>query len=262
MRLGLAFALALMAAPVGAQLVEVTGPSPQGQDRSRPAWPIVARLSGPTDRYDHDVLGGIPPWSVLEVEALACGACRHGFESALAVLPETLVFEDVAPRLWDVTGDGRPEVVVVESHVAQGARLAVWTYSDAGADLTRLAATGFIGTRHRWLAPVGVGDFDGDGQIEMAYVDRPHLAHELVFVRLEGGVLREIHRMAGFTAHRIGDTTITSAVRICADGTSELLVPDADWVRLMAVGGRDLVARDAGPMTATALTQEAQRPCG
>jgi hypothetical protein len=260
MRFGLALALALMAAPAVGQSVEVRVPGPQGYDRSRPAWPIVARLSGPTDRYDHDVLGGIPPWSVLEVEALACGACRHGFESAFATLPDNLVFEDVAPRLWDVTGDGRPEVVVVESHVQRGARLAVWGYSDRGADLTRLAATPFIGARHRWLAPVGMGDFGGDGRVELAYVDRPHLARELVFVRLEGGSLREIHRLPGFSAHRIGDTTITSAVRNCAGGAAEVLLPDAGWARLMAVGG-GWVPFDEGPMTGTALAEALQRPC-
>ena len=261
MRFGLALVLALMAAPAVGQSVEVRGPVPQGHDRTRPAWPVVARLSGPTDRYDHDVLGGIPPWSVLEVRALPCGVCREGFTDASAVLPAMLVFEDVAPRLWDVTGDGRPEVVVVESHVQRGARLAVWGFSDTGAELTRLAATNFIGTRHRWLAPVGAGDFDGDGRIEMAYVDRPHLTRELVFVRLDGGELREIRRLAGFSAHRIGDTTITSAVRICADGSAEVLVPDADWGRLLGVGGGALVKRDEGPMTDTAPAEAAKRPC-
>ena len=89
MRRGLALLLALMAvtpvvapvvAPVRAEplaFVETVVQGPEGQDASRPAWPVVARLSGPTDRYDHDVLGGLPPWSVLEVRALACGACRH-----------------------------------------------------------------------------------------------------------------------------------------------------------------------------------------
>ena len=237
-RVGVALLWALvLAAPLAAQpmeFVETTGPAPQSDDRSRPAWPILARLSGPTDRYDHDVLGGIPAWSQLTVQARSCGECRHGFEHATARLPANLVFEDVAPRLWDVSGDGRPEIVVVESDVTLGARLAVWSYSETGADLTRWAATEFIGTRHRWLAPAGMGDFDGDGRIEIAYIDRPHLTKELVFVQLDGDSLRELARMPGLTNHRIGDAFISGGARNCGAG-DEVIVADAGWTRLMAV---------------------------
>jgi len=237
-RVGVAVLLVLgLTAPLAAQpldFVETTRPAPQSDDRSRPAWPILARLSAATDRYDHDVLGGIPAWSQLSVQARSCGDCRHGFEGDTARLPATLVFEDVAPRLWDVSGDGRPEIVVVESDVTLGARLAVWRYSETGADLTRWAATEFIGTRHRWLAPAGVGDFDGNGRIEIAYVDRPHLTKELVFVQLEGNSLREVARMPGLTNHRIGNTFISGGARNCGAG-DEVIVADAYWTRLMAV---------------------------
>ncbi len=119
-------AMALLAGPAAraeapVASVETRLDPPEAQDRDTPAWPVAARLTEPTDRYRHDILGTIPPFAVLEVEARACGACRHGWESAWTRLPEDMVFEDVAPRLWDVTGDGRPEIVVVETHVDQGA---------------------------------------------------------------------------------------------------------------------------------------------
>ena len=239
-RLVLAFMLAVqvqVATPVAAQsvdYVETKLPAPESQDRSRPTWPIAARLSDPTNRYDHDVLGGLPPWTRLTVRARACGACRNGFEGASVILGESLVFEDVAPRLWDVTGDGRPEIVVVESDLALGARLAVWSYSETGTGLARLAATRFIGTRHRWLAPAGAGDFDGDGATEIAYVDRPHLVQDLVFLRLDGNTLRELARVPGLTNHRIGDDFISGGARTCGTG-DELILANADWSRLMAV---------------------------
>ena len=143
-------------------------------------------------------------------------------------LPSELVFEDVAPRLWDVTGDGTPEVVVVESHAARGARLAVYTAEG------RLAATPYIGTRFRWLAPVGAADLDGDGQIEIAYVDRPHLAKTLRLWRLTAGELTEIGAWRGVTNHRIGEDFISGGVRSCA-GLPELVVADADWRSVMVL---------------------------
>ncbi len=254
MRHGLAVLLALLAAPLAAETpayVETTLPAPEGWDHARPAWPVRARLATPTDRYDHDVLGGLPPWTVLEVEAEACGACRHGSETVQIQLPDDLVFEDAAPRLWDVTGDGRPEIVVVESHVDKGARLAVWTYSDLGADLTRLATTDFIGTRHRWLAPAGAADFDGDGRIEIAYVDRPHILGDLVFVQLDRDRLVETARLAGLTNHRIGDDHISGGFRDCGQGP-ELVLAALDWTRMLRVRGG--VVEDIGPMPATGLT--------
>jgi hypothetical protein len=247
----LALLLALAVPAAGQDHVAVEGPGPGEGIVDAPAWPVGARLSVPTDRYAHGVLGGIPMFARLEVEALACGACRHGREGDGIDLPAHLVFEDVAPRLWDADGDGRPEIVVVEAHVTRGARLAVWAYPDKGvrnARLARLAATAFIGRPQRWLAPAGIGDFDGDGRPEIAYVDRPHLARELVFVRLDRGRLVEIARAPGFSNHRIGDTAIASATRRC-DGHDEVLLPDPDRRRLLAVrlDGRRIVTRDAGP---------------
>lgn len=193
----------------------------------------AARLVAPTDRYGHDVLGGIPRWSGLEVGGLR------------ADLPAELVFEDAAPRLWDVDGDGRPEVVVVEAHVARGARLAVW--SPEGGRLRRIAATPFIGTPHRWLAPAGLADFDGDGRIEIAYVDRPHLARELVFVRLSGDRLEEVARAPGLTNHRIGDAFIAGGLRRCAGGP-ELVLATPDWTRarIVRLGPDGITLRDGG----------------
>ncbi len=272
MRLRLALAiLAVLAAPVMAEVtqpapgayVEGTGPAPAPGTDDHPTWPLRARLDAPTDRYVHGVLGGIPMFTRLEVWAQACGACRHASESNWTALPDDLVFEDVAPRLWDVDGDARPEIVLVEAHVDFGARLAVWDYprhdGPSGA-LVRRAATPFIGQPQRWLAPAGVGDFDGDGRPEIAYVDRPHLARELVFVRLEGDRLVEIARIPGLTNHRIGNTVITSAVRTC-DGLSEVILPDADWQRLVAarLDGTRIRTRDAGPMRgAQSLTRAAR----
>ena len=86
----------------------------------------------------------------------------------------------------DIDGDGMAEVVVVETDISKGARLS--EYSKDGV----VATTPYIGQTHRWLAPIGFADFDGDGRIEIAYIDRPHLAKLL---RLWPGTDRHIYHM-------------------------------------------------------------------
>ena len=46
--------------------------------------------------------------------------------------------------------------------MTQGARLAI--YDETGL----VSATPYIGRSNRWLAPLGAGDLDGDGNIELA----------------------------------------------------------------------------------------------
>ena len=211
-----------------------------GADVTRQPVILRAELVQPTGRYDHAVLGDALEWSALRL-TLDRGTAR----SVTITLPKSRVFEDVEARHADLDADGRPEVVVVETDLNRGASLAV--YGPEG----RIAATPFIGQPNRWLAPAGIADFDGDGRTEIAYVDRPHLRKELVFVRLEGDRLVETLRMPGLTNHRIGDDFISGGVRDCGQGP-ELILASPDWSRLMRVRGG--VAEDIGPMPAGGLT--------
>jgi len=194
-----------------------------------------ASYADPTTRYPHGALGDTIEHGTLVVTTAAGRRVR-------LVLPETRVFEDTVPRLADVDNDGDREAVVVESDRARGARLAI--YDDTGL----IAATPFIGRRFRWLAVVGADDLDGDGQTEIAYIDRPHLARTLRVWRLEAGALVEVASATGLTNHRIGDREISGGIRHCG-GRAEMIVTDTDWRRLIAVtldNGR-LTAHDLGP---------------
>nr|WP_217360649.1 VCBS repeat-containing protein [Ruegeria arenilitoris] len=195
----------------------------------------TARYTDPTTRYPHGVLGDQIEWGSIEL-TLSDGK-RRSF-----TLPDHLVFEDLAPRVIDVTGDGLPEVIAVESDARRGARLAI--YGPQG----RMAATPHIGTRFRWLAPVGAADLDGDGNIEIAYVDRPHLAKTLRIWRISDGRLTEIAALPGITNHRIGEDFISGGLRTC-NGQPELIVASGDWRRIIAVrydGGWQ--TQDLGPL--------------
>lgn len=220
---------------------------------------VAAKLILPTDRYDHAVLGDALEWGGLQLTINTCPPCAGRRLQVLELrLPETRVFEDVEARVVDVTGDGLAEVVVVETDIARGASLAV--YDGFG---RKLAATPFIGQRNRWLAPAGVGDFDGDGAPEIAYVDRPHLLSELVFLRYRDGSLQEIVRVPGVSNHRIGDANIAGGVRFC-DGKAEVIAASANWSRVISVSldGRKPVVRDLGPATDAASLRLALRCAG
>jgi len=195
----------------------------------------MAAYADPTTRYDHGILGDAIEHGALVMDTDAGRRLK-------LTLPQNRVFEDTAPRLVDVDGDSAAEVIVVETDLALGARLAV--YGPGGL----IAATDFIGRNHRWLAPVGAADFDGDGLVELAYVDRPHLAKTLKLFRFRNGKLLHMKDFPGVTNHRIGDREITGGMRDCGAGP-QMIVADAGWLRVLALGwdGRRFTKTDLGP---------------
>ncbi|SFR35587.1 hypothetical protein SAMN04488005_0838 [Yoonia tamlensis] len=205
-------------------------------------WPVCAsaqaitsaEFADPTTRYDHGILGDAVEWGALRFTA-------DGTTYQIT-LPDTHVFEDIAPRLWDVTGDGQPEIVVIETDMARGAALAI--YGQHG----KITQTPYIGRTHRWLAPIGAVDLDGDGAIEIAYIDRPHLAKTLRIWRFEDGALTHLHDLPGLTNHRIGEDNIAGGIRDCGQGP-EMITADANWTRLIATTFADgrSQSRDIGP---------------
>ncbi len=195
----------------------------------------AARYDAPTDRYAHGILG----------DAIEFGALVLKLDSGSRLtitLPFERVFEDVAPRLYDLDGDGDMEVVVVETHRDQGAQLAV--YDQTG----KIAATPHIGRSNRWLAPIGAADMDGDGKVEIGYIDRPHLAKTLRVWRFDKNTLTHVADLPGLTNHRIGEPDIGGGIRTC-DGPVEMITASANWRSVMATQLNDgvLTTRELGP---------------
>lgn len=210
----------------------------------------AAHFSNPTGIYDHGILGDAVEFLDLEVQ-LSTGAV-----TVISLAGQTHVFEDLAPRLWDVTGDGFPEVVVVETDMSSGAQLAIYGLRNGA--VAKIAETPHIGSTHRWLAPIAAADLDRDGHIEVAYIDRPHLARTLRVWSYVDGAFAQVAAGSSLTNHRIGQDFITGGLRDCGRAP-ELITVDADWSRIIATtfDGQGLRARVVGPFDGPASISDA-----
>jgi FG-GAP-like repeat len=203
---------------------------PDGGIAKHAAGPVAkAWYHAPTDRYDHGVLGD-------SLEAGALAVQTRGGKTVTHELDQSLVFEDITPRLVDLDRDGQAEIITIVSSVKQGASLAVFVLD--GDRLKLAARTEFIGKTHRWLNVAGIADYDGDGMAEIAIVKTPHLGGPLEIWDFEGPRLRLIGSLGGFSNHVIGSRNLDLSATLGSvdDGRSELLVPSADRTRLRHVG--------------------------
>lgn len=179
-----------------------------------------AWLISPTTRYDHFVQGSSYEPGGIRVRL------RDGKQLTL-LLDEAHVFEDRQPRLADLDGDGRDEIVLVLTSLSKGASLAA--YSVIAGKIVLKAKTPFIGQPYRWLNPAGIGDFDGDGHLEVALVAMPHLAKQLEVWRLIDGIFARVGNFEGYSNHRNGSpsTGMSVVADFNDDGIVDLALPDS-----------------------------------
>ncbi len=182
---------------------------------------ISAWYGGATTSYAHGVLGDA-------IEANTLYALKSGPKGcALAItLGNESVFEDVTPRIADVTGDGENNVITIESHQDKGASLAI--YGIKNQRLIKIASTPHIGRANRWLAPVGIADFNGDKIKDVAYVQTPHIGGILKIWSFEAETPELLASKQGFSNHKIGQNYITGGLRVCGDRI-EIILPDQNW---------------------------------
>lgn len=187
-------------------------------------------LAAPTRRYTHAVLGDGLEASELRVQT------RSG-STLVAKLSEDCVFEDLVPRLVDLDVDGRDEVVVVQSCQSTGAMITLW--STANGRLVRRAAGGAIGTPHRWLNPIGFGDFDGDGRLEIAVVQTPHIGGTVKLYRLVGATFALLAERGYYSTHVLGSTDLGLGQVISLGQRDALLLPNQERDHLVVLALRN-----------------------
>lgn len=182
--------------------------------------PFKAWLIQPTTRYNHAVLGD-------DVEAGGF-VVEHARKRLVFTLPPDAVFEDRRVRLADLDGDGIPEAIVVKAYLERGAALAV--YRILKDRIEPVAESPAIGTRNRWLNPVGIADFTGTGEAMIAAVITPHLAGSLRLYRLRASGLEEVARIDGYTNHILGrrDLDLGRVVRLSGHREPLVVLPTRD----------------------------------
>jgi hypothetical protein len=213
---------------------------------------VEAWYADPTTRYDHGILGDQVEGGTL----IVVDAAGRQYQVTLG---PAQVFEDLTPRIADIDGDGRNDVVVIRSGLTNGAAIAV--YGLANGALVELGSSPPIGSSHRWLNVAGIADFNEDGWLDIALVKTPHIGGTLEIWSMPGGAaLMRLAAASGFSNHAIGTTELgmSAVADIDGDGVADLALPDNQrtTLRLVTLRGaaiNDLAAVPLGVAFATAI---------
>ena len=220
----------------------------------RNAWYI-----SPTRRYAHGILGDVIEAAALRVKI------ADGTELTYD-LPTNMVFEDRTPRITDLDGDGRNEVITIRSSSSEGGGVAVYGLREGR--LVEVAANDFIGRSNRWLNIAAIADITGDGRKDIAYVRTPHIGSLLRLFRFDDG-LTFVSEIDGFSNHAIGarEQRLSAVADIDGDGDMEIIVPSDSraFMRIIdykdgltEVASIDLPVRIEGPVLAEGAGTDAR----
>lgn len=186
-------------------------------------------LGSPTSRYPHAALG-----STQHAASLRVIPTRANAQTQTYTLPLHRVFEDRVPRLADLDGDGTDEIILVEADALQGAALVVYGLRDGA--IVELARGPHAGSTFRWLNPVGVADFDGDGKSDLASVTTPHIGGVLTLHHYRPPRLEPFARATDVSNHRMGEREQQLAVVVAQPGQRPtILIPDMQLRALQAL---------------------------
>lgn len=190
------------------------------------AW---AWLGTPTSRYPHATFGSRQHAASLHVLPSVTDSPLQTLS-----LPLHRVFEDRVPRLADLDGDGRDEIILVEADLVHGASLVVYGLKNGA--IAELARGPYAGSSFRWLNPVGVADFDGDGLLDLASVTTPHIGGILTLHHYRPPRLEPYARATDVSNHRMGELEQQLAVIVAnSSNRPAILIPDMQQMAIQAL---------------------------
>lgn len=158
----------------------------------------IALYASPTTEYGHGILGD-------KVEAKELVLTHEGIIYDIT-LEDGFVFEDIRPRLFDVDEDNIPEVITIRTDVSAGAGIAIYKIVDN--ELSLYAKVPVIGRAYRWLNIVTIDDLDRDGNLDIAWVQTPHIGGIFKIATLKGGILTPTASLGEFSNHAIGERNL------------------------------------------------------
>ncbi len=174
-----------------------------------------AQFASPTERYRHGALGDVK-------EAAQLVVYREGTFYTIT-LGEAYVFEDIRPRLVDVTADGVPEIICIRSKAGAGAGIVVYRINQG--NLEEYARVPEIGTANRWLNIAAIHDMDADGTIDLLWVQTPHIGGILKGTSLTPGELQASDSKTFYSNHQGGSINLCLSVLRLLNGEVVCYVP-------------------------------------
>lgn len=177
----------------------------------------------PTTRYAHGVLGdAIEGGSLVVVDT---SGLSHEY-----VLPDHQVFEDITPRIADLDGDGRNEVITIRASATGGAGVAIYGFT--GGVLALRGEGSENGRANRWLNIAGLMP-GNDGGLTIYGVRTPHIGGRLFALEFADGQITEHNDIAlDVSNHLIGSRELGLSAIGQFGGWLELVLPSQDRLRL------------------------------
>lgn len=180
-----------------------------------PSGDVTAFYATPTEKYQHGILG-----DAIEASQLIVKKDENFYQLNLS---NDEVFEDITPRLYDVDNDGELEFITIRTNINAGAAISIYKLENG--KLSEYARTPAIGLRNRWLNIAAIADLDNDGEIEIAWVQTPHIGGILKVANIKEGRLVSLDNFEFVSNHAIGERNLDLSVLSEKDGEKTLYLP-------------------------------------